>query len=74
MSDGDKPLNGRFTVIMHVIQLIVLVAGGFGAFYALKSDVRSVTEHVAMLQETVDKLTDFVGVWRPRSSWADDEP
>jgi hypothetical protein len=67
MSD-DKPLNGRFTVIMHIVQLIVIVIGGVAVFFDLKSDVRSISEHVAMVQREVDKIIDYVGVWRPRTS------
>lgn len=67
MSD-DKPLNGRFTVIMHLVQLGVLILGGAAAFFGLQSDVRSITEHVAVVQRDVDRLIDYVGVWKPRGS------
>ena len=62
-----KPLTSGFSIIMHIIQIMMIAVGGAVVFMELKGDVRVINEKVTSLSRDVDKIVDHLGIWQPRA-------
>lgn len=65
MSEG-KPLNGGFSIVMHVVQLAAIVAGGVWILSQLQSKVDVIDQKVTSIQGQVDHIESYLGIWQPR--------
>ena len=60
-----KPLTSGFSIIMHIIQIMMIAVGGAVVFMELKGDVRVINEKVTSLSRDVDKIVDHLCIWQP---------
>jgi hypothetical protein len=65
---NSRPLNGGFSIVMHIIQLCVIVAGAVWIFSELKGDVRLIDQKVTNVQEDVTHIKDYLGIWQPKAA------
>lgn len=65
---SGKPLGSTFSIIMHIVQIVVLAVTVTVAFMRVSAKVDLVDQKVTAVSEDVDKITTYLGIWQPRAA------